>query len=71
MPAPKNSHPLCLLIGMRKGKVETIDTITEPNPRLTKRIGIAQQTRVIDEEKNDKRLENVCFHRILTYLLFT
>ena len=47
---------LCRLMTASHGAVERADATTDPRPRVTKRIGNAQQTSVVNDESSPNRL---------------
>ncbi len=55
-PEPANTQALCMLSVIRNGMLLAIAATTDPNPRLTRRIGNAQQSRVPVEANKTSQL---------------
>ncbi len=65
--APKKNQCLFLLIVIKNGNDDNPEATTAPNPRVTNKVGKAQQIKVDSEVKREKKLDRFCFNYIIFY----
>lgn len=63
--APKKNQCLFLLIVINNGNVDNPEATTAPNPRVTNKVGKAQQIKVDREVKREKKLDRFCFNFVI------